>query len=415
MTLIYTDNAEVPIPELGQSHYTERTITIPDEYDGTISNLILDLDITHPAGYDIRVELESPDGTNIRIVNYDTSAIIEPWDEEPFELDDWNGEMTAGVWTLKINDGFANVDEGTLHSWELRIDTDEDLDNSGTTPAATVPDAPTGLAATQTHEEVTLTWTDPNDDTITGYKIYRDGVELVADTASTTLEYVDDTVEADTEYVYKIAAINDEGTSDDSSEVTITTDEEPVVVEYGALTGFTRTLGEDISLPSDNANLNGWCWWNGYWRSLDSTDSIIYAIDVDENHVPTENITLPAATVAYSGLTKNATDLVVLSGGGSGRGIRTITTSGTISDLVSFPLITVADVGTSATSIAYDVTNDQYWITWIGDTGFGAWLQPYSSSFAEISGGFRAPSTARRLTGMSWENGYLICVGLDES
>ena len=237
--------------------------------------------------------------------------------------------------------------------------------------------------------------------------------------ASTTVSTITGNTAVDTstagDYLVTYTITDESANANSTSIVETVTVSAEVVTTNNELTGFTRTSDEDISLPSDNANLNGWCWWNGYWRSLDSTDSIIYAIDVDGNHVPTENITLPAATVAYSGLTKNATDLVVLSGGGSGRGIRTITTSGTISDLVSFPLITVADVGTSATSIAYDVTNDQYWITWIGDTGFGTWLQPYSSSFAEISGGFRAPSAARRITGMSWENGYLICVGLDET
>ena len=62
-----------------------------------------------------------------------------------------------------------------------------------TVPDST-PDAPTGLGGTQTYEEVTLTWDDPTDDTITGYKIYRDSVVLVEDTGSTTREYVDDTV-----------------------------------------------------------------------------------------------------------------------------------------------------------------------------------------------------------------------------
>ena len=145
--LTFTDNAEVPIPEIGQSQYTERTITIPDEYDGTISNLILDLDITHPAAWDIRVELESPEGTNIRVFSYDLPNAA--WDEEPFELDDWNGEMTAGVWTLKINDGFDNADEGTLHSWELRISTEEGLDNSGDAPVETVPDSPSSVTASE--------------------------------------------------------------------------------------------------------------------------------------------------------------------------------------------------------------------------------------------------------------------------
>ena len=40
-------------------------------------------------------------------------------------------------------------------------------------PAAPVPDKPTGLSATATHDSVTLTWNDPGDDSITGYVILR--------------------------------------------------------------------------------------------------------------------------------------------------------------------------------------------------------------------------------------------------
>ena len=41
------------------------------------------------------------------------------------------------------------------------------------TPAAPVPDKPTGLEATASHDSVTLTWDDPGDDSITGYVILR--------------------------------------------------------------------------------------------------------------------------------------------------------------------------------------------------------------------------------------------------
>ena len=39
------------------------------------------------------------------------------------------------------------------------------------TPAAPVPDKPTGLEATESHGQVVLTWDDPGDDSITGYVI----------------------------------------------------------------------------------------------------------------------------------------------------------------------------------------------------------------------------------------------------
>ena len=93
------------------------------------------------------------------------------------------------------------------------------------TPAAPVPDKPTGLEATLTHGQVTLTWDDPGDDSITGYVILRrvrenntggDFSVLVADTGTAATTYTDDTVAAGTTYTYRIKAINEHGTSERS-------------------------------------------------------------------------------------------------------------------------------------------------------------------------------------------------------
>ena len=87
------------------------------------------------------------------------------------------------------------------------------------------PDKPRGLEATATHDSVTLTWDDPQDDTITGYVILRriPGVdpqghfnELVSDTGTDATTYTDDTVSAETRYTYRIKAINEHGVSERS-------------------------------------------------------------------------------------------------------------------------------------------------------------------------------------------------------
>ena len=92
-------------------------------------------------------------------------------------------------------------------------------------PAAPVPDKPTGLSATATHNSVTLTWNDPGDDSITGYVILRRNRdddpkghfdELVADTGTAATTYTDDTVAAGTSYTYRIKAINGAGPSERS-------------------------------------------------------------------------------------------------------------------------------------------------------------------------------------------------------
>ena len=92
-------------------------------------------------------------------------------------------------------------------------------------PAAPIPDKPTGLSATATHDQVVLTWEDPGDDSITGYVILRrvrvndtggEFSELVADTGTATTTYTDDTVAASTTYTYRVKAINEHGVSERS-------------------------------------------------------------------------------------------------------------------------------------------------------------------------------------------------------
>ena len=91
------------------------------------------------------------------------------------------------------------------------------------TPAAPVPDKPTGLSTVVSYNTVTLTWDDPQDDAITGYVILRRDraihptgtfVTIAGDTGSADATYTDDTVEPDKQYVYRIKAINDRGLSE---------------------------------------------------------------------------------------------------------------------------------------------------------------------------------------------------------
>ena len=95
------------------------------------------------------------------------------------------------------------------------------------TPAVPVPDKPTGLTVVVSHDTVTLTWDDPQDDSITGYVILRRDreihlvgtfVTLTGDTGSADTTYTDDTVEPDKQYVYRIKAINEHGEVSEESD-----------------------------------------------------------------------------------------------------------------------------------------------------------------------------------------------------
>ena len=83
-----------------------------------------------------------------------------------------------------------------------------------------LPAKPRGLAAEASHDQVTLSWDDPGDNSVTGYVILRrdkdvhdQGVfeTLTADTGTTDTAYVDATAQPDRRYIYRVKAINTAG------------------------------------------------------------------------------------------------------------------------------------------------------------------------------------------------------------
>lgn len=93
-------------------------------------------------------------------------------------------------------------------------------------------DEPTGLVATATYDSVTLTWDDPDDETITGYQVLRRDAILdlgnvyhvhVNDTGSASNTYIDKDVAPETSYVYRVRAWNTAGLSPKSRTAQIRT------------------------------------------------------------------------------------------------------------------------------------------------------------------------------------------------
>ena len=114
------------------------------------------------------------------------------------------------------------------------------------------PAAPTGLIAARIgHSVLTLTWDDPQDDTITGYRVMR-GTDagslssLENDTESASTSYADATVEPETTYRYAVVALSADGDSSQSSSMSATTpaapkSKDPPPQRVGARQSITTT------------------------------------------------------------------------------------------------------------------------------------------------------------------------------
>ena len=126
------------------------------------------------------------------------------------------------------------------------------------TPAAPAltPAQPTGLTADPAHDQVGLDWDDPDDSTITGYRILRrlpaldlpgEFAVLLENTGSALTTYVDTTVTPQTSYVYRVQAINAHGSSERSSWANAPT---PAVPAPTGLRAGTTSAG--VSLDWDD-------------------------------------------------------------------------------------------------------------------------------------------------------------------
>ena len=130
------------------------------------------------------------------------------------------------------------------------------------------PPAPTGLMAAQVgHSVLTLTWNDPQDDSITGYQILRgneaDNLSVInSDTGSNATEYEDSTVEPETTYHYAVLALSQDGNGARST-TSVTTPAEPQpeptqepVVQIDPPTGLAESnvKHDSLTLTWDDPN-----------------------------------------------------------------------------------------------------------------------------------------------------------------
>ena len=133
----------------------------------------------------------------------------------------------------RYHNSVGNVEESGPWSTALEITVasatpSKDGEGRSTSPPA----KPTGITYGASHNNALMFWTDPDDDSITGYQILRgpDAANLAVlteDTGSTDASYSDDTVEPETQYFYAIRARNAGGLGPQSDTISVTTQAAP--------------------------------------------------------------------------------------------------------------------------------------------------------------------------------------------
>ena len=176
-----------------------------------------------------------------------------------------------------------------------------------------VPDAPQNLVASSTHNSITLTWDQPDDDSITGYKILsrtpatqNQLSTLVENTGSQGTSYTATDLDADTRYVFRVMAINESGESTRSNFVEISTSANNIIITNNPPTvdaGSDQTVAEGGTVTltgsaadADNDDLT-YLWshdssLNIVFGSADSLSTTITAPQVDAETTVTVTLTV---------------------------------------------------------------------------------------------------------------------------
>ena len=199
----------------------------------------LNLASSEPGQLVISWETPAPEPTDYRIRWANTDLGWPSWSGTN-ETERANEYPLGGVTSLTLN----NLTPGDSYKVQMRsryYNADRSVhESSGPwTNTATQrvknnpPAAPTGLIAARIgHSVLTLTWDDPQDDTITGYRVLRgteaDNLAVInSDTASNATEYEDDTVAPETTYHYAVLARSANGEGAQSDIISATTPAAP--------------------------------------------------------------------------------------------------------------------------------------------------------------------------------------------
>ena len=163
----------------------------------------------------------------------------------------------------------------------------------------TPPKAPTNLTAEASEGSVSLNWTAPEDDSVTGYRILRMARDadppqeltvLVEDTGTTATSYADDTVSLGSKYRYQVQAVNEAGASVGSGTVDVDTEESLGLDDFDAGDG-QHVLASALIRAGDRGRKND-----------ENQDRAWYATDTPDWHASGE---LQDGLLSWNNMTVN--------------------------------------------------------------------------------------------------------------
>ncbi len=201
--------------------------------------------------------------SNLAVSSPNPGELVITWDAPGRAPDDYRvtGKKSGGKWTSYRGENtvaggnalpagrshtVSNLEEGTEYSVRVRARYEGERSGPWSPSAeltiAALPDKPAGLSTNPSHDNVVLTWTDPGDGSITGYRILRGpdaaNLAVLADnTGTAATSYTDSTVAAETGYAYVIRARNAHGLGPQTDGVSAVTPAAPAPPAKPTITG----------------------------------------------------------------------------------------------------------------------------------------------------------------------------------
>ena len=205
--------------------------------------------------------------------------------------------------------------------------------------AQSVPNAPTGLTATPGDGQVTLSWDDPGDTTITGYQASSDdgtSYSVIGGSDANTINHTVDYLTNGTEYSFKVRAVNEAGTGAASAAA----NETPLIAA-------PKNLGAEVG---DGQVTLGWD---------DPDNSSISRYQVSSNGGTSYS------TISGSGASTTSHTVENLTNDGTGYIFAVRAVNGAAATVSATPTVTTVAVPAAPTDLTAEAGDTQVTLSWV--------------------------------------------------